>query len=72
MSIPGFYSFDSFLSLINPELAKIKECVIEEIIKPNIDNKFLTATKYHINPTGQFIIGGPLGDCGVTGRKIIV
>lgn len=54
------------------ELAKIKECVIEEIIKPNIDSKFLTSTKYHINPTGQFIIGGPLGDCGVTGRKIIV
>lgn len=53
-------------------IEQISECVIEEIIKPNIDHKLLKDTKFHINPTGQFIIGGPLGDCGVTGRKIIV
>ena len=51
----------------------LKEAVMEEIIKPTlpahmIDNK----TKYFINPTGRFVIGGPVGDCGVTGRKIIV
>jgi len=46
---------------------------MEEIIKPVIPAKWITkATKFHINPTGQFIIGGPVGDCGLTGRKIIV
>ncbi len=51
----------------------IREAVMEEIIKPVIPNEWLHAdTKYHINPTGQFIIGGPVGDCGLTGRKIIV
>lgn len=54
------------------KLDQIRECVIEEIIKPNFSEKLLHSTKFHINPTGQFIIGGPLGDCGVTGRKIIV
>ncbi len=53
--------------------SQIHEAVIEEIIKPTIPAEWLHAdTKYHINPTGQFIIGGPVGDCGVTGRKIIV
>lgn len=51
----------------------IKEAVIESIIKPTLPNKFITKdTKYHINPTGRFVIGGPMGDCGLTGRKIIV
>ena len=51
----------------------LKEGVMEEIIKPVIPAKWITkATKFHINPTGQFIIGGPVGDCGLTGRKIIV
>ena len=51
----------------------LKEAVMEEIIKPVIPAKWITkATKFHINPTGQFIIGGPVGDCGLTGRKIIV
>ena len=51
----------------------IQEAVMEEIIKPVIPAEWLHAdTKYHINPTGQFIIGGPVGDCGLTGRKIIV
>jgi len=51
----------------------IQEAVIEEIIKPVIPAEWLHEdTKFHINPTGQFIIGGPLGDCGLTGRKIIV
>lgn len=51
----------------------LKEAVIEEIIKPIIPASLLTAeTKYLINPTGRFVIGGPLGDCGLTGRKIIV
>ncbi len=53
--------------------SQIHEAVMEEIIKPVIPAQWLHAdTKYHINPTGQFIIGGPLGDCGLTGRKIIV
>lgn len=47
--------------------------VLEEIIKPVLPTKWLTAnTKYFINPTGRFVIGGPMGDCGLTGRKIIV
>jgi S-adenosylmethionine synthetase len=51
----------------------IKEAVLEEIIKPVLPAEWLHAgTQYHINPTGQFIIGGPVGDCGLTGRKIIV
>src|SRR5207344_104847 len=45
----------------------------EEVVKPVIPAKFLTAeTKFHINPTGRFVIGGPQGDTGLTGRKIIV
>ncbi|SMN00013.1 S-adenosylmethionine synthetase [uncultured Candidatus Thioglobus sp.] len=49
------------------------EAVQEEIIKPSIPSELLnSATKYHINPTGTFIIGGPVGDAGLTGRKIIV
>jgi S-adenosylmethionine synthetase len=51
----------------------IREFVIEEVIKSVIDEKWLdTKTKFIVNPTGQFIIGGPQGDCGLTGRKIIV
>ena len=45
---------------------------IEELIREVVDEKYLIDTKFHINPTGQFIIGGPVGDCGLTGRKIIV
>ena len=53
--------------------ADLEEAVIEEIIRPVLPTEWLHAgTRYHINPTGQFIIGGPLGDCGLTGRKIIV
>ena len=49
------------------------EAVREEIIKPVLPAHWLTtATRYFINPTGRFVIGGPLGDCGLTGRKIIV
>ncbi len=51
----------------------VHEGVMEEIIKKVIPSKLLTKnTKYFINPTGRFVIGGPVGDCGVTGRKIIV
>ncbi len=51
----------------------LREAVMEEIIKPVLPAEWLTAdTKYHINPTGRFVIGGPVGDCGLTGRKIIV
>lgn len=51
----------------------LKEAVMDEIIKPVIPAEWLTSnTKIYINPTGQFIIGGPLGDAGLTGRKIIV
>lgn len=51
----------------------LHEAVMELIIKPTLPAKWLsTNTKYHINPTGKFEIGGPVGDCGLTGRKIIV
>jgi S-adenosylmethionine synthetase len=51
----------------------LRELVMEEIIKPVLPGEWLNGnTKYHINPTGRFEIGGPVGDCGVTGRKIIV
>ena len=51
----------------------LHEAVMEEIIKPVLPAEWLHKdTKFHINPTGQFIIGGPMGDCGLTGRKIIV
>jgi len=51
----------------------LKEAVMEEIIKPIIPAHMVDSnTKYFINPTGRFVIGGPVGDCGVTGRKIIV
>ncbi len=53
--------------------ADLKEGVMEEIIKPILPAKMIDAnTKFYINPTGRFVIGGPVGDCGVTGRKIIV
>ena len=51
----------------------LREGVMEEIIKPVLPAEWLNdKTKYHINPTGRFEIGGPMGDCGLTGRKIIV
>lgn len=51
----------------------LHEAVMEEIIKPTLPAEWLTSrTKYFINPTGRFVIGGPMGDCGLTGRKIIV
>ena len=54
-------------------LTDLQEAVRDEIIKPILPEEWLHAdTQYHINPTGQFIIGGPMGDCGLTGRKIIV
>ncbi len=49
------------------------EAVIEEVIKPTLPKDMITAdTQYLVNPTGRFVIGGPVGDCGITGRKIIV
>ncbi len=53
--------------------AQIQEFVIDGVIREVIDSKWMDeSTKFYINPTGQFIIGGPQGDCGLTGRKIIV
>jgi S-adenosylmethionine synthetase len=53
--------------------AQLTEAVIEEVIKPVLPKEMITAnTRYLINPTGRFVIGGPNGDCGLTGRKIIV
>ncbi|HLE93726.1 MAG TPA: methionine adenosyltransferase [Sulfuricaulis sp.] len=53
--------------------ADLKEAVIEEIVKPVLPREWLGKDiKYFINPTGNFVIGGPVGDCGLTGRKIIV
>ncbi|MBT7950425.1 MAG: methionine adenosyltransferase [Gammaproteobacteria bacterium] len=55
------------------ETPALREAVMDEIIKPVLPAVWLNAdTKYHINPTGRFVIGGPMGDCGLTGRKIIV
>ncbi|MES3025021.1 MAG: methionine adenosyltransferase [Pseudomonadota bacterium] len=52
--------------------ATIEEAVIEEIIKQVLPREWLVGTRYLVNPTGRFVIGGPQGDCGLTGRKIIV
>ena len=59
----------------SPEIGQeqLREAVIEEVIKPVLPAQWLDAgTRYLINPTGNFVIGGPMGDCGLTGRKIIV
>ena len=57
----------------NISLESLREAVMENVIKPVLPEEWLHAgTKYHINPTGNFVIGGPVGDCGLTGRKIIV
>ena len=59
----------------NPDIKQedLHEAIMENIIKHVLPAELLTAeTKYHINPTGSFVIGGPVGDCGLTGRKIIV
>ncbi|MGZ8340020.1 MAG: methionine adenosyltransferase [Telluria sp.] len=57
-----------------PEVShsQIEEAVIEEIIKKVLPQEWLKGTRYLVNPTGRFVIGGPQGDCGLTGRKIIV
>ncbi len=55
------------------EMSNLREGIMEEIIKPVLPTEWLGKnTKYHVNPTGRFEIGGPMGDCGLTGRKIIV
>ena len=59
----------------NPEVshAQLTEAVIEEVIRPVLPKEMLTAeTRFLVNPTGRFVIGGPMGDAGLTGRKIIV
>jgi len=59
----------------NPEISldALREAVMDEIIKPVLPENLLNKdTKFFINPTGNFVIGGPVGDCGLTGRKIIV
>jgi len=59
----------------DPDISQqdLKEAVMEEIVKPVVPGNWLSNdTRIYINPTGQFIIGGPVGDCGLTGRKIIV
>src|SRR5438132_4603304 len=55
------------------EYAKLKETIIDGVIKAVIPAEYLDrSTVYHVNPTGRFVVGGPQGDCGLTGRKIIV
>lgn len=57
----------------NVDIATIRHDLIEQVIKPVVPEEFLDGnTKYYINPTGRFVIGGPQGDAGLTGRKIIV
>ena len=51
----------------------LRELIIEEVIRKVLPEEYLDQrTKYHVNPTGRFVVGGPMGDCGLTGRKIIV
>ena len=55
------------------EHGKLKEAVMDEIIRPSLPPEWVTKdTRFYVNPTGRFVIGGPVGDCGLTGRKIIV
>ena len=59
----------------SPDIAlkELREAVVEEIIKPIIPAQYITKdTKFYVNPTGRFVVGGPVGDTGLTGRKIIV
>ncbi len=58
----------------HPDISQkdIQEAVMEVIIEPTLPRQWRLNTRFHINPTGQFVIGGPVGDCGLTGRKIIV
>ncbi|MBA3660184.1 MAG: methionine adenosyltransferase [Gammaproteobacteria bacterium] len=59
----------------HPDIAHqdLVDAVIEDLIRPTLPEEWLTNdTKFYVNPTGRFVIGGPLGDCGLTGRKIIV
>ena len=57
----------------NIDMEEIRQNVLEHIIKPTLPHELVTEeTRYLINPTGSFVIGGPVGDCGLTGRKIIV
>ena len=59
----------------DPDIAlkELREAVVEEIIKPIIPAQYITKdTKFYVNPTGRFVVGGPVGDTGLTGRKIIV
>ena len=58
----------------SPEVAnkELESFVVEEVIKRTIPSELLRNTRFYINPTGRFVIGGPQGDCGLTGRKIIV
>lgn len=52
---------------------RLREAVMEEILKPVLPEQWVSKdTQFHINPTGRFVVGGPMGDCGLTGRKIIV
>ncbi|RUO68325.1 methionine adenosyltransferase [Idiomarina ramblicola] len=51
----------------------LREAIMEEVIKPVLPEQWISKdTQFHINPTGRFVVGGPMGDCGLTGRKIIV
>ncbi len=52
---------------------KLARSIVEDVIKKTIPSQYLDAnTRFHVNPTGRFVVGGPMGDCGLTGRKIIV
>ncbi len=58
----------------HPDISQkdLREAVIEQIIRPTLPKEWLKNTRYFVNPTGRFVVGGPMADCGLTGRKIIV
>ena len=66
------HQHDDFVNGREIKYDEIKEGLIEEVIKKALPEHLLDSTIYHINPTGRFVIGGPKGDAGLTGRKIIV
>jgi S-adenosylmethionine synthetase len=70
---PLYGGMDPSKDELKKEHDEIEQAVIEKVIKPTLPPELVNGeVKYHVNPTGRFVVGGPVGDCGLTGRKIIV